>query len=353
MVALIAVSIQGARADVAPTSIPPDYLYSFAPLPARFESPTNPITDAKLELGHMLYFEPRLSKNHDIPCSSCHPLDTFGVDNKPVSLGHRNQLGTRNSPTVYNAAGLVAQFWDGRATDVEDQAGQPVLNPIEMAMPDEARAVATLRSMPEYVERFARAFPGQAEPLTYANMGAAIGAFERVLVTPDRFDAYLNGDTSALTAAELHGFRRFVELGCAACHNGPTLGGATFEFLGLIADYPDKTDQGVWEVSKKDADRMLFRTPGLRNVVPTAPYFHDGSIADLAVAIRLMGRHQLGLSIAEVDVTALLAFMNALTGKLPEKWLKEPTLPPSTAATPPPDTSPTAEQPAAPVEVQK
>ncbi len=324
--------------------IPVDYFYSFAPLPAQFEKADNPITDAKVKLGRMLYFEQRLSKNHDVACSTCHPLDDFGMDGSRVSTGHLDQVGTRNSPSVYNAAGLVAQFWDGRSRDVEEQAGEPILNPVEMAMPDEARVVATLRTIPGYVEEFARAFPGEAEPLTYANLERAIGAFERLLVTPSRFDEYVGGKRDALSADEELGFRRFVELGCAACHNGPTVGGSTFEMLGLIEPYPDQSDLGRYDVTKKDADRMLFRTPGLRNVAKTAPYFHDGKVAELRTAIELMGRHQLGLTIEAGDIALLTAFLGALTGKLPpEELIEEPELPESGPDTPPPDKTPTPE----------
>jgi cytochrome c peroxidase len=341
LVALVSVALFDPAVADAPPSIPGDYFYSFAPLPERFESKQNPITPAKVELGHMLFFEPRLSKNHDVPCNNCHFLDEFGVDGDPVSTGHRDQLGVRNAPTVYNSAGLVAQFWDGRATDVEDQAGMPILDVREMAAPNEGHVVTTISSIPQYVELFSRAFPGADPPVTYDNIKRAIGAFERILVTPSRFDDFLKGRTDALSDVEQRGFRRFVELGCASCHNGPTVGGATFEKLGLLVPYPDQSDQGRYDETQRDEDRMFFRTPSLRNVAKTGPYFHDGKVADLETAITLMATHQLDMTIDAKDMKLLVTFLDTLTGELPEKWIEEPELPPDGPNTPPPDESPT------------
>ena len=174
----------------------------FRPLPAVMDSPDNPVSDAKVKLGRMLYYEARLSAGHDISCNTCHSLDAYGAETDPVSVGHKNQKGTRNAPTVYNAAGHFVQFWDGRAPDVEEQAKGPVLNPIEMALTSDAAAVRVLASMPEYVALFRQAFPKDKQPISFNNMALAIAAFERGLVTPSRWDRFLAGDKSALNGAE-------------------------------------------------------------------------------------------------------------------------------------------------------
>jgi cytochrome c peroxidase len=242
------------------------------------------------------------------------------------------QPGRRNSPTVYNSAGFVAQFWDGRSPDVEDQSKQPILNPLEMAMPGQDEVVARLRAIPGYVRLFEEAFPGARPALTYDNLARAIGVFERGLVTADRFDAFLRGDADALAAGERHGFRRFVELGCAGCHNGPALGGQTYEVIGHVEPYPDRRDLGRFEVTGNDEDRMRFRVPGLRNVAATAPYYHDGSLRTLEEAVRSMARHQLGIALAPADEAAILAFLQTLTGVPPATYVAPPELPPDPGA---------------------
>lgn len=310
---------------------------AFAALPEHFKRDGQ--TKEQEELGRQLYYETRLSKNHDVSCNSCHMLDAWGVDNKPVSAGHKGQLGSRNSPTVYNAAAHKAQFWDGRAADVEAQAKGPVLNPVEMAMPDEATVVATLKSIPGYVDAFKAAFPGQDDPVTYDNMALAIGAFERNLVTPSRWDKFLGGDDSALTEDELKGFVLFTEVGCQACHGGMLLGGGDFQKLGAVKPWPNQKDQGRFELTKNEADRMMFKPPSLRNVAKTAPYFHDGSVATLEEAVKVMGAHQLGRELSDEDVRLITAWLNALTGELPTAYIAKPTLPESGPDTRKPDPS--------------
>jgi cytochrome c peroxidase len=312
-------------------------LRRFEPLRSQFENKEHAVTDAKVELGRMLFFEKRLSKNHDLSCNSCHGLDRFGVDGHPTSPGHRGQRGARNSPTVYNAAGFFAQFWDGRADTVEQQAMLPILNPSEMAVPSAEHAVAVLRSMPEYEQAFERAFPGQPEPLSPANIGAAIGAFERRLTTPSRWDDFLRGNQKALSDLELEGLRVFTNVGCMVCHTGELLGGAMYQKVGIVEPWPNQKDQGRFEVTKQEGDRMMFKVPTLRNVAKTAPYFHDGSVATLDAAVRAMGKHQLGLNLAEREVSAIVAWLEALTGEPPRDLVREPQLPPSTPTTPPPD----------------
>lgn len=328
-----------AKEEALPTTVDPADLKSFKPVPARFESPANPITEAKVALGRMLYFEPRLSKNHDVSCNSCHDLAAYGVDNKPRSPGHKGQLGGRNSPTVYNAGGHVAQFWDGRAATLEDQAKGPILNPIEMAMPDEKRVVAVLASIPGYQKAFKEAFPTDKKPISYDNLAKAIGAFERQLVTPSRFDKYLAGDATALTQVEITGFATFVKVGCTTCHTGAAVGGTTFQKLGLVKPYPGLEDKGRFDATKDDRDRFYFRVPSLRNIDKTGPYFHDGSLETLDVVVRKMAWHQLGIELQDRQADVIVAFLKSLTGEIPTEYVKPPELPPSGPTTPKPDPS--------------
>ena len=213
----------------------------FSPLPNYVEKEGNPMNEAKVELGKMLYFDPRLSQSGFISCNSCHNLATYGVDNLPTSLGHRWTAGPRNAPTVLNAALHANQFWDGRAADVEEQAKGPVLNPIEMAIPGEEMAVDRIASMPEYVERFKAAFPGEEDPLNYDNIANAIGVFERTLTTPDRLDEFLKGDLEALSEQELAGLQVFSNQGCVGCHAGPALGGQIEARFGVVESYWEAT----------------------------------------------------------------------------------------------------------------
>jgi len=309
----------------------------FKPAPGAKEASGPVDTEAQVSLGYKLFFEPRLSKNHDISCNSCHNLATFGVDNKPVSDGHRGQKGTRNSPTVYNAAGHIAQFWDGRAPTLEVQAEGPLFNPVEMALPDDKRLIATLSSMPEYTRHFQQAFPGEKKPVSPDNVVRAIAAFERQLTTPSRFDTFLAGEERALTEQERRGLELFVSTGCTTCHNGPAVGGTSFQKLGLAKDWPMLEDPGRFEVTKNEEDRARFRVPTLRNVDKTGPYLHDGSIQALPEMVRLMAKHQLGTDLAEPQVEDVVAFLRSLTGELPQRYIQPPPLPASTPKTPQPD----------------
>lgn len=325
---------------VGAVEVPEGKLRVFKPLPKTMASDTNPSTAAKVELGRMLYYENRLSKGHDLSCNSCHMLDKYGVDNEPTSGGHKGQRGDRNSPTVYNAALHMAQFWDGRAKDVEEQAKGPVLNPVEMAMPDEKTVIAVLKSIPEYEALFKKAFPGQAEPITYDNMAKAIGAFERLLVTPSRWDKFLEGDKTALTDTEKQGFLKFANAGCVTCHNGALVGGTSYQKLGLSKPWPHVKDPGRYNVTKVQHDRMVFKVPSLRNIEKTWPYMHDGATKSLEDAITLMGDYQLGGKVSREDAALIAAWLKTLTGELPPASLiGKPKLPPSTAKTPKPDTT--------------
>ena len=309
----------------------------FKALPPVMDSAANPITEEKVVLGRMLYYDARLSKGQDVSCNSCHELSRYGVDNQPVSDGHKGQKGTRNSPTVYNAAGHFVQFWDGRAPTVEEQAKGPILNPVEMAMPGQKNALAVLDSMPEYIEAFQKAFPGEKHPVTFDNLAKAIGAFERKLVTVSRWDKFLGGDQAALSDEEKTGLNKFLDAGCQNCHNGIYVGGSMFQKLGLARPWENANDPGRFAVTKQEADRMVFKVPSLRNIEKTAPYFHDGSIATLEEAVRKMADHQLARTLSKEEADSIVTFLKALTGELPGEYIKEPPLPKSTGKTPPPD----------------
>ena len=296
-------------------------------LPDQIASGANPLTPAKIDLGRMLFYDSRFSLNNDVSCNSCHDLDKYGVDGKPLSTGHNQQLGRRNSPSVYHAAGHVAQFWDGRATDVEEQAKGPVLNPVEMAMPSPNEVVARIRSIAGYAQWFHAAFPGEADPINFDNFARAIGAFERKLITPSRWDQFLAGDRGSLTRDEMSGHHEFMHQGCATCHNGPYTGGRQFEKLGLKKPWPVESDLGRFEVTKSAADRMVFKVPSLRNVERTAPYFHNGEVARLEDAVRLMGEHQLNTQLTGAQVRDIAAWLRTLTGEIPREYIRMPQLP--------------------------
>ena len=319
-----------AREEAAPaSSFDRSLLGAFAALPELMTTEQHPITAERVALGRRLYHDERFSLASDISCNSCHRLDAYGVDNRSRSPGHEGQLGGRNSPTVYNAAGHLSQFWDGRAADVEEQAVGPVTNPVEMAMPDAALVLARIQAIPGYVEAFRRAFPEEEEPVSFRNFGRAIGAFERGLVTPGRWDDFLKGDDAALTAAEKEGLVAFVSSGCTACHAGAYLGGNMYQQVGLVKPWPNQEDLGRFEVTGEEADRLYFKVPGLRNVAETGPYFHDGSVASLPEAVRMMARHQLGRELDDETIASIVTFLKALTGEIPTDYVKRPQLPPT------------------------
>lgn len=304
-------------------------LAAFAPLPATFASDANISTPEKVALGRMLYYDTRISSGGDVSCYVCHPLHDYGTTHRATGVGHRVQRGDRNEPTVYNAAGHVAQFWDGRAPDVEAQALGPVLNPIEMGMPDGESVVAILKGIPGYVAAFRAAFPNDADPVTFENFGRAIGAFERGLVTPSRWDDYLNGSSGALTSNEVAGFRTFVDVGCATCHTGALIGGTMYRKAGLANAWYDTRDPGREQVTANASDRMTFKVPSLRNVEETWPFFHDGSVQRLEDAVQLMAWHQLGTRLTDEQVNAISTWLRTLTGPVPFDYINEPVLPAS------------------------
>ena len=303
----------------------------FKVLPEVFEKEGNPITEAKVKLGKMLYFDTRLSKDKTQSCNTCHDLATFGVDNLPTSPGDNGGLGTRNSPTVFNAAIHASQFWDGREPDVEAQAGGPVLNPVEMAMPDEASVLKRLSGVEGYVALFAEAFPDEKKPLTYENIKNAIGAFERTVMTTDNFDEYLNGKVAALSKQERKGLDTYITVGCATCHAGPALGGDLLMKFGLHTEYAPLTgskvvDNGKMEETKNEADKFIFKSQSLRNIEKTQPYFHDGSVTDLKEAIQIMAKTELGKTLSDEELNDIHAFLLTLTGDISNEKKAVPVL---------------------------
>jgi cytochrome c peroxidase len=302
----------------------------------------NPITEEKVELGKMLYLDPRLSKSWLISCNTCHNLGLAGVDLLETSVGHGWQRGPRNAPTVLNAVYNVAQFWDGRAADLHEQAMGPVQAAVEMNNTPE-RVVQTLASIPEYVERFGAAFPDDPEPVSFNNMAMAIEAFEATLVTPgSRFDDYLRGDEDGLSLDEKEGLTLFVQKGCAGCHAGVNMGGAGYYPFGVVekpeAEILPPDDKGRFAVTQSATDEYVFKSPSLRNIALTAPYFHSGGVWDLGVAVEVMATAQLGAALTQGEQEAVVAFLQTLTGRQPV--VEYPTLPPHTVATPLPDVGP-------------
>ena len=266
-----------------------------------------------IHLGQKLYFEKKLSANGTISCNSCHNLETFGVDNLPTSPGHDGTFGGRNSPTTLNAAIHIAQFWDGRAKDVEEQALGPLLNPIEHGLKNKKQAMEILKEA-GYRPLFKKAFPNVKNYFIFKNIGVAIGAFEKTLITPSKFDDFLNGNLTALNNDEKNGLDTFIQIGCTSCHEGQGIGGGMYQKLGLVNEYPVK-DKGRYEVTKDEDDLYVFKVPSLRNIVHTGPYLHDGQIKSLDKMIKIMGKHQLDEELSNKQVYFIKAFLGSLSSK--------------------------------------
>lgn len=278
-----------------------------------------PTDSAKVALGFELYHDTRLSGDNTIACATCHGLNTGGVDRKQYSEGINGQFGGVNAPTVYNAALNTVQFWDGRAADLKEQAAGPPLNPVEMGCKTFDEISAKLADDKEFSKRFLEVYP---EGLNQSTITDAIAEFEKTLLTPSRFDKYLMGDKNALTAEELEGYQLFKDNKCATCHTGVNLGGQSFEYMGIKLNYFDYRgtgltdgDNGRYSVTKDESDRHKFKTPTLRNVMITQPYMHDGSIASIDDAIRIMHKFQIGNNITDAETTKIVAFLNSLTGE--------------------------------------
>lgn len=271
---------------------------------------------AKVALGRQLFHDPRLSADDSISCATCHPLERGGADGLPVSSGVGGAQGNINAPSVLTAAHNFRQFWDGRAATLEEQAGGPITNPIEMASTWE-QVLAKLRADRDLERQFVQVYPAG---LTPDNIRHALAEFERSLPAPSRFDRWLLGDESALEKNELAGYRLFKKHGCSGCHQGRNVGGNLFQRFGVMNAYfaaktPSKADLGRFNVTGRDEDRHVFKVPSLRNVARTAPYFHDASAERLEDAVRVMGRHQLGMELPESDVTQIVAFLRTLDGE--------------------------------------
>jgi cytochrome c peroxidase len=295
----------------------------FSPLPDAMPESEND-TAERIALGEKLFFEKRLSINNTQSCASCHRLkDGFaGVDNLATSPGARGEKGTRNSPTVLNSGWQDSQFWDGRAEDLVEQAKGPILNPIEMGMPDEQTVEKKIRGLAEYQNAFTSAFPDDKPAITYQNIAEAIAAFERTLITPSRFDDFMKGNADALSKTEQRGLDTFIKVDCRACHDGALIGGETYEPLGKENPYENQADLGIYALTKDESDHMVFKVAPLRNVALTAPYFHDGKIKTLDEAVRQMGKLQLNEELTDQQVSDITSFLKALTDKNREKYIK-------------------------------
>jgi len=261
-----------------------------------------------------------------------------GADGRSTSIGHNWQRGGRNAPTVLNAVFNTAQFWDGRAADLKEQAGGPIVNPVEMGITKQ-HAVEQLKGIPGYVDAFKKAFPGEADPIVYENIGKAIAAFEATLITPDApFDRWLKGDNKALTDGQKQGLKIFVEKGCSSCHNGINIGGGMYAPFGVVQkpgwEFLPPDDRGRFVVTKTVSDDYVFKVPTLRNIELTAPYFHSGHAWDLKQAVAVMGVSQLGQKLSESEIDQVTEFLKSLTGRQPQVVF--PLLPPSVATTPRP-----------------
>jgi len=296
-----------------------------APAPA-----DNPTTDAKVTLGKMLFMDPRFSSTGTVSCNSCHNVMEGGDDSRTFSMGVHGKTGGRNAPTVWNSAFHSVQFWDGRADLLEDQAKGPVTNPVEMGVTEIEQAMDKVRAIPGYKPYFDKAFG--KDSMTVVNAAKAVGAFERTLITPNSpYDKYVKGDKKAMTAQQVRGMETFADSGCASCHSGAAFNGPKMPFgQGFYSKFPTfadnaynkkydlSADKGREEATGKAADAHMFRVPTLRNITDTAPYFHNGSVNDLSVAVALMAKTQLNKDLSDKEVKDIVAFLAALTGEYPE-----------------------------------
>jgi cytochrome c peroxidase len=304
----------------------------FGPLPQVMTSEKNPITPEKVKLGKILFYETRISVDGTVSCARCHPISLYAADGLKKSIGNNCKLNPRNAPTVLNAAGQISAHWIGNRTDVEDQAKQAVIGPPSFGMPSYEAVENKLREMKGYMGLFKKAFPGGANPITVGNFAKAVGAFERTLVTPSPFDAFVKGDQTSLTALQKRGLKAFIETGCMTCHSSLYFGGQMYQKFGVFEPYwkytkSEPIDEGRYVVTKNEADKYVFKVPILRNVAKTAPYFHDGSVDKLENAVWIMGKIQLGKDLEKTQIDQIVTFLKSLTGKIPEDAIKVPLLP--------------------------
>jgi cytochrome c peroxidase len=312
----------------------------FKPLPKDAATVEHPIAPERVELGRMLFFDPRMSADGTVSCSRCHLPALFAADGLPKAKGVSDKLNDRRAPIVLNAALQFKEHWRGDRENVEDQAAKALTGTASFGNPDDETAIARLKGIPGYAEPFRQAFPGESNPITVENWGKAIGCFERTLMTPSRFDEFLSGNLQALSAVEREGLRTFIAIGCAGCHNGPVVGGGMFQKFGIVEDYWKETgskliDKGRFDVTHNLADMYVFKVAGLRNAGMSPFYFHDGSVKTLAEAVRIMSKIQLGKTLSDKDGAAIVTFLRSLTGRLPQRFAEAPVLPPGGfAATP-------------------
>jgi len=304
----------------------------FGPLPRVIVSEKNPVTPEKVELGRILFYETRISVDGTISCAKCHPIGLYAADGLRKAIGNHCKINPRNSPTLFNAAGQISAHWIGNRADVEDQARQSVIGPPSFGMPSYAAVESRLRGIKGYTDLFKKAFPGQNDPITVDNFAKAVGAFERTLVTPSPFDAFLKGQKEALNEEEKRGLKTFIEVGCVMCHSGTYVGGQMYQKFGLMEPYwkytqSEEIDEGRYTVTKNETDKYVFKVPMLRNVAKTAPYFHDGSVDTLEAAERIMAKIQLGKDLTQSQLEDIVSFLKSLTGRIPEDALRIPLLP--------------------------
>jgi cytochrome c peroxidase len=304
----------------------------FGPLPQAMVSEKNPITPGKVKLGKMLFYETRISVDGTVSCSRCHPIGLYAADGLRKSIGNNCKINPRNAPTLFNAAGQISEHWIGNRIDAEDQAKQSVIGPPSFGMPSYDAVEKELKEIKGYAELFKAAFAADNNPVTVDNFAKAVGAFERTLVTPSRFDAFLKGKTTALTGREKAGLRTYIGVGCMTCHFGPYLGGQLYQKFGVLEPYwkytkSEPIDEGRYQVTKTEADQYVFKVPIHRNVAKTSPYFHDGSVDKLDRAVWIMGKIQLGKDLNTSQVEEIVTFLKSLTGGIPEDVVKVPLLP--------------------------
>ncbi|HTO79932.1 MAG TPA: cytochrome c peroxidase [Methylocystis sp.] len=294
----------------------------FQPLPT---PPMGAGAGLRAELGRRLFYENRVSADGNVSCGHCHQADLAATDGLPKAIGVNGKENARNAPSVFNASLNFKQHWRGDRESLEEQAEKSPTGPATFGNPDFATVVVKLKAIPDYADLFAKAFPGESDPINQKNWGLAIADFERTLLTPSRFDAFLKGDAKALTPKEQAGLQKFISAGCVSCHNGPLLGGNSFQKFGVAEDYWKETgspspDKGRFDATKNEADLYVFKVPQLRNVEKTAPYFHDGSVAELPKAVKVMGRVQLGQELKDEEVAAIVTFLASLTGPVPANY---------------------------------
>ena len=304
----------------------------FKPIPQTVDPPDTPAFPARVALGRTLFFDPRWTLEGNVSCATCHQPALYGTDALARSIGVQHRTHPRNAPTVLNAALNFIQHWWGDRKDLQDQAEQALVGAFSSGHRDPAAVIASLAAIEGYAPLFTQAYPGEAKPITAANIGKAIAAYERTLLTPSPFDAFLRGDTRALSPRARSGLQRFISRGCASCHNGAGIGGQMFQKFGLVEEYWQATgsreiDKGRFGFTQDPADLYVFKVPSLRNVAKTPPYFHDGSVATLQEAVKVMGRVQLGITLSADEIGEIVVFLETLTGNLPANFVAAPALP--------------------------